>query len=222
MVRCCSKPRAWCAGSGFPLCKFRVYEGWRTGSMQPMVRLHRMAAWARAADAAKSRQRQVLRAVPAVTITIVLPSWAFAMKLGKSRRHRQEPVRLANCQILPGWRIDWCDRVHAVQARLSRSCSHRNQSLTSPGHHGDVLARLPSHARATRTTKLPKSARGLGCARADAILLSQRRATQPRPTRFAAMMPVSLCVRDCRNQNDCALVLAKQRVRRTRGNRSDP
>ena len=43
-----------------------------------------------------------------------------------------------------------------------------------------------------------------------------------RPTRFAAMMPVSLCVRDCRNQNDCALVLAKQRVRRTRGNRSDP
>ena len=35
-------------------------------------------------------------------------------------------------QILPGWRIDWCDRVHAVQARLSRSCSHRNQSLTSP------------------------------------------------------------------------------------------
>jgi hypothetical protein len=221
MVRCCSKPRAWWAGSGFPLCKFRVYEGWRTGSMQPMVRLHRIAAWAPAADASKSRQRQVSASGSGGNHNNRVTKLGLCHEARKHPPPSVECFKLANCQILPGWRIDWCDRVHAVQAGLSRSSSHRNQSPTSPAHHG-VLARLPSHARATRTTKLPKSARGLGCARADAILLSQRRATQPRPTRFAAVMPVSLCVRDCRNQNDCALVLARQRVRRTRGNRSDP
>ena len=182
-------------GSGFPLCKFRVYEGWRTGSMQPMVRLHRMAAWARAADAAKSRQRQVLRAVPAVTITIVLPSWAFAMKLGKSRRHRQELVRLSQiAKSCPVWRIDWCDRVHAIQARLSRSCSHRNQSLTSP-RSSRRCARTSTFTRARNSHHKAAKIRAwawLCAGRRDFAFAATRNA--PRPTRFAAMMPVSLCV----------------------------